>query len=122
MEPTDPLVFRPIANYAMSGRSNESRLDMPTLDHVLAVEEWRNGRKGAGSGLSASDAIVAKADLHLAHGYDQSECGSPIMAYLHALGTLNSVRASFILDCDRFLLIASVCRTPMTVVSMQLLI
>ena len=76
----------------------------------------------AGSGRSASDAIVAKADLHLAHGYDQSECGSPIMAYLHALGTLNSVRASFILDCDRFLLIASVCRTPMTVVSMQLLI
>ena len=76
----------------------------------------------AGSGLSASDAIVAKADLHLAHGYDQSECGSPIMAYLHALGTLNSVRASFILDCDPFLLIASVCRTPMTVVSMQLLI
>lgn len=30
MEPTDPLVFRPIANYAMSGRSNESRFDIPT--------------------------------------------------------------------------------------------
>ena len=74
------------------------------------------GSKKAGSGQSASDAILAKADLHLAHGYDQSECGSPIMAYLHALGTLNSVRASFILDCDRFLLIASVCRTPIGVV------
>lgn len=76
----------------------------------------------AGSGLSASDAIVAKADLHLAHGYDQSECGSPIMTYLHGLGTLNSVRASFILGCDRFLLIAWVCRTPKTVVSIELLI
>ena len=87
-----------------------------------SFHQEQSGGFWAGSGLSASDAIVAKADLHLAHGYDQSECGSPIMAYLHALGTLNSVRASFILDCDRFLLIASVCRTPMTVVSMQLLI
>ena len=95
---------------------------MPTLGQALAVEECRNGRKWAGSGQFASDAILAKADLHLAHGYDQSKCTSPILVYLHALGTLSSVRAYFILGCDRFLLISSVCRTPMTVVSMQLLI
>jgi len=89
---------------------------MPTLGQALAVEECRNGRKWAGSGQFASDAILAKADLHLAHGYDQSKCTSPILVYLHALGTLSSVRAYFILGCDRFLLISSVCRTPIGVV------
>ena len=90
---------------------------MSTLCDVWLGRFARDDNLGAGSGQSASDATLAKADLHPAHGYDQSECGSPIMTYLHGLGTLNSVRASFILGCDRFLLIASVCRTPKTVVS-----
>lgn len=38
-----------------------NRLDMPTLDHVLTVEEWRNGRKWAGSRQSAFGGKSAKA-------------------------------------------------------------
>ena len=36
-----------VARGAIDGDAIKSRLDMPTLDHVLAVEEWRNGRKWA---------------------------------------------------------------------------
>ena len=42
-----------VARGAIDGDAIKSRLDMPTLDHVLAVEEWRNGRKWAGSGKAA---------------------------------------------------------------------
>ena len=64
----------PIAIYAMGGRSHCSRLDMPTLDHVLAVEEWRNGRKWADFGLTGFGSGMDLADVHLRH---RAECDRP---------------------------------------------
>ena len=52
-----------VARGAIDGDAIKSRLDMPTLDHVFAVEEWRNGRKWADCGSSAFLHHEAETDI-----------------------------------------------------------